>query len=100
YFHEKPTLWQIQLWMLLGLLPLQLALFEGIAPLAMVINLLAVPLFCIVIIPLALIGVLLAPLSGTLAYGLFWLANLGLEWVLTLLGMLASRVQLWWPLPG
>ncbi|MGL6552760.1 DNA internalization-related competence protein ComEC/Rec2 [Aeromonas jandaei] len=100
YFHEKPTLWQIQLWMLLGLLPLQLALFEGIAPLAMVINLLAVPLFCIVIIPLALIGVLLAPLSGTLAYGLFWLANLGLEWVLTLLDMLASRVQLWWPLPG
>lgn len=100
YLHEKPTLWQIQLWLLLGLLPLQLALFEGIAPLAMVINLLAVPLFCLVIIPLALIGVLLAPLSTSLAYGLFWLADLGLGWVLATLGWLAGQLQLWWPLPG
>lgn len=100
YFHHKPGLWQIQLWLLLGLLPLQLALFEGIAPLAMVINLLAVPLFCIAIIPLALIGVLLAPLSTSLAYGLFWLADLGLGWVLATLSWLAGQLQLWWPLPG
>ncbi|BBU05411.1 MULTISPECIES: DNA internalization-related competence protein ComEC/Rec2 [Aeromonas] len=100
YVHDKPGLWQIQLWLLLGLLPLQLALFEGIAPLAMVINLLAVPLFCIAIIPLALIGVLLAPLSTSLAYGLFWLADLGLGWVLTILNWLSDQLQLWWPLPG
>ncbi|MFE8710253.1 DNA internalization-related competence protein ComEC/Rec2 [Aeromonas allosaccharophila] len=100
YVHDKPGLWQIQLWLLLGLLPLQLALFEGIAPLAMVINLLAVPLFCIAIIPLALIGVLLAPLSTSLAYGLFWLADLVLGWVLTILNWLADQLQLWWPLPG
>ncbi|WP_162626991.1 DNA internalization-related competence protein ComEC/Rec2 [Aeromonas allosaccharophila] len=100
YVHDKPGLWQIQLWLLLGLLPLQLALFEGIAPLAMVINLLAVPLFCIAIIPLALIGVLLAPLSTSLAYGLFWLADLGLDWVLTILNWLSDQLQLWWPLPG
>ncbi|KXU80429.1 DNA internalization-related competence protein ComEC/Rec2 [Aeromonas enteropelogenes] len=99
YCHARPGLWQIQLWLLLGLLPLQLALFEGIAPLAMVINLLAVPLFCIAIIPLALIGVLLAPLAAPLAYGLFWLADLGLGWVLSLLAWLAARLQLWWPLP-
>ena len=100
YVHDKPGLWQIQLWLLLGLLPLQLTLFEGIAPLAMLINLLAVPLFCIAIIPLALIGVLLAPLSTSLAYVLFWLADLGLEWVLTILNWLADQLQLWWPLPG
>jgi len=100
YFHERPSLWQVQLWLLLGLLPLQLALFEGIAPLAMVINLLAVPLFCIAIIPLALIGVLLAPLSTSLALGLFWLADLGLGWVLAALSWLALHLQLWWPLPG
>ncbi|MFM5637585.1 DNA internalization-related competence protein ComEC/Rec2 [Aeromonas veronii] len=100
YVHDKPVLWQIQLWLLLGLLPLQLALFEGIAPLAMVINLLAVPLFCIAIIPLALIGVLLAPLSTSLAYVLFWLADLGLGWVLTILSWLADQLQLWWPLPA
>ncbi|MGU5769007.1 DNA internalization-related competence protein ComEC/Rec2 [Aeromonas sp. YN13HZO-058] len=100
YLHDKPGLWQIQLWLLLGLLPLQLALFEGIAPLAMVINLLAVPLFCIAIIPLALIGVLLARLSTSLAYGLFWLADLVLGWVLTILNWLSEQLQLWWPLPG
>ncbi|MGL5566409.1 MAG: DNA internalization-related competence protein ComEC/Rec2, partial [Plesiomonas sp.] len=100
YVHDKPGLWQIQLWLLLGLLPLQLALVEGIAPLAMVINLLAVPLFCIAIIPLALIGVLLAPLSTSLAYGLFWLADLGLGWMLTILSGLSDQLQLWWPLPA
>ncbi|MGL5031849.1 MAG: DNA internalization-related competence protein ComEC/Rec2 [Aeromonas sp.] len=100
YVYTKPSLWQIQLWLMLGLLPLQLALFEGIAPLAMVINLLAVPLFCIIIIPLALIGVLLAPLSTTLAYGLFWGADWWLGWVLRGLNWLASQLQLWWPLPA
>lgn len=100
YLHDKPGLWQLQLWLLLGLLPLQLALFEGIAPLAMVINLLAVPLFCIAIIPLALIGVLLAPLPTSLAYGLFWLADMGLGWVLMILNWLSDQLQLWWPLPG
>ncbi|MGL4932514.1 MAG: DNA internalization-related competence protein ComEC/Rec2 [Aeromonas sp.] len=100
YLHARPRLWQIQFWLLLGLLPLQLALFEGIAPLAMVINLVAVPFFCLFIIPLALIGVLVAPLSTLLAYGLFWLADLGLGWVLAMLGWLASQLQLWWPLPA
>lgn len=100
YLHDKPALWQIQLWLLLGLLPLQLALFGGIAPLAMVINLLAMPLFCIAIIPLALSGVLLTPFSGTLSHLLFWLADQGLGWVLSLLNWLADQLQLWWPLPG
>jgi predicted membrane metal-binding protein len=59
----KPGLIRLQGLLLLGLLPLQLALFEGIAPLSLLLNLLALPLFCIGIIPLALIGVLLAPLS-------------------------------------
>ncbi|MCF3097904.1 DNA internalization-related competence protein ComEC/Rec2 [Aeromonas australiensis] len=100
YLHDKPALWQIQLWLLLGLLPLQLALFGGIAPLAMVINLLAMPLFCIAIIPLALSGVLLTPFSGALSHLLFWLADQGLGWVLSLLNWLADQLQLWWPLPG
>ncbi|MDM5141509.1 DNA internalization-related competence protein ComEC/Rec2 [Aeromonas bestiarum] len=100
YLEAKPGLVRLQGLLLLGLLPLQLALFEGIAPLALLLNLLALPLFCIGIIPLALIGVLLAPLWGWLAHGLFWLADLGLQWVLWGLTQLASQWQLWWPVPG
>ncbi|WP_345719466.1 DNA internalization-related competence protein ComEC/Rec2 [Aeromonas hydrophila] len=96
----KPGLIRLQGLLLLGLLPLQLALFEGIAPLSLLLNLLALPLFCIGIIPLALIGVLLAPLSGELAHLLFWLADVGLLWVLWALARLASQWQLWWPVPG
>ena len=96
----KPGLIRLQGLLLLGLLPLQLALFEGIAPLSLLLNLLALPLFCIGIIPLALIGVLLAPLSGELAHLLFWLADVGLQWVLWALTRLASQWQLWWPVPG
>ncbi|QXB54605.1 DNA internalization-related competence protein ComEC/Rec2 [Aeromonas sp. FDAARGOS 1415] len=98
--HERPGLVRLQLLLLLGLLPLQLLLFEGMAPLALLLNLLALPLFCLGIIPLALIGVLLAPLSTTLAHGLLWLSDLGLEWVLWGLARLASQVRLWWPVPG
>ena len=97
---DRPGLVRLQSLLLLGLLPLQLLLFEGVAPLALLLNLLALPLFCVGIIPLALIGVLLAPLSTTLAHGLFWLANLGLEGVLWGLGLLADHLQLWWPVPG
>ncbi len=98
--HERPGLVRLQLLLLLGLLPLQLLLFEGMAPLALLLNLLALPLFCLGIIPLALIGVLLAPLSTSLAHGLLWLSDLGLEWVLWGLARLASQVRLWWPVPG
>ncbi|HHQ4647238.1 MULTISPECIES: DNA internalization-related competence protein ComEC/Rec2 [Aeromonas] len=96
----KPGLIRLLGLLLLGLLPLQLALFEGIAPLSLLLNLLALPLFCIGIIPLALIGVLLAPLSAELAHLLFWLADVGLQWVLWALTRLASQWQLWWPVPG
>ncbi|WP_324007408.1 DNA internalization-related competence protein ComEC/Rec2 [Aeromonas dhakensis] len=96
----KPGLVRLQGLLLLGLLPLQLALFEGIAPLSLLLNLLALPLFCIGIIPLALVGVLLAPLSGELAHLLFWLADVGLQWILWALERLASQWQLWWPVPG
>ncbi|MEZ6972595.1 MULTISPECIES: DNA internalization-related competence protein ComEC/Rec2 [unclassified Aeromonas] len=96
----KPGLVRLQGLLLLGLLPLQLALFEGIAPLSLLLNLLALPLFCIGIIPLALVGVLLVPLSGELAHLLFWLADVGLQWVLWALARLASQWQLWWPVSG
>lgn len=100
HLQARPGLVRLQILLLLGLLPLQLLLFEGMAPLALLCNLVALPLFCLGIIPLALVGVLLAPLSTPLAHGLFWLSDLGLEWVLWALSLLADHLRLWWPVPG
>ncbi|MFR9719667.1 DNA internalization-related competence protein ComEC/Rec2 [Aeromonas diversa] len=95
---QRPSLWRLQLWMLLGLLPLQVTLFGGVAPLAFATNLLLLPLFGLVIIPAALIGVLLIPLGAPLAYPLLWLSNEALVGVIWLLEWLAGQLSLWWPL--
>ncbi|MGL5948780.1 MAG: DNA internalization-related competence protein ComEC/Rec2 [Aeromonas sp.] len=92
------SLWRLQWVLLLGLLPLQLALFAGIAPLALLLNWLLVPLFCVAIIPLALLGVLLAPLLPALAFYLFYAADGLLGGVLQGLTLLAEALTLWWPL--
>ncbi|MGB6187519.1 MAG: DNA internalization-related competence protein ComEC/Rec2 [Aeromonas molluscorum] len=100
YLYGRPSLLRLQGILLLGLLPLQLALFEGMAPLALFINLLALPLFCLFIIPLALIAVLVSLFSPSLAHGLFWLADGALGYLMVSLEWLNSQWSLWWPLPG
>ncbi|MFM4717948.1 DNA internalization-related competence protein ComEC/Rec2 [Aeromonas bivalvium] len=100
YLYGRPSLLRLQGILLLGLLPLQLALFEGVAPLALLINLLALPLFCLFIIPLALLGVLASLFSLPLGHGLFWLADGALGQLLGALAWLDSQWSLWWPLPG
>lgn len=95
---RRPSLWRLQLWMLLGLFPLQVILFGGVAPLAFATNLLLLPLFGLLIIPAALLGVLLSPLAAVLAYPLLWLSNEALVGVIWLLEWLAGQVVLWWPL--
>ncbi|MFL9708860.1 ComEC/Rec2 family competence protein, partial [Aeromonas veronii] len=61
-------------------------------------NLLLLPLFGLLIIPAALLGVLLSPLAAVLAYPLLWLSNETLVGVIWLLEWLAGQVVLWWPL--
>ena len=53
------SLWTMQLILLLGLLPLTVLMFHRIAVVAPLMNLLAVPLFSFLTVPLVLIGVVL-----------------------------------------
>lgn len=94
----KPSLWRLQWLLMLGLLPLQLMLFEGVAPLALVINLLALPLFALLIIPLSVAGGLLAPLWPGLASLLFGGAGWLLDALMSALAWLSQSTRLWWPL--
>ena len=64
--------------------------------LAIPINLLAIPLFCLLLIPLGLLGGLLVPLWPGLAFGCFWLCNLALQGFLDALILLLGWLDSWW----
>lgn len=93
---RRPSLWRLQLLMLLGLLPLQLALFDGLSLVSLPVNLVAIPLFCLLIIPLALGSGLLAPVLPAVAGAGFWLADRLLGWVMGSLDWGMARVQSWY----
>lgn len=81
----QPTLW-------LGMLPMSVLFFGQVSLLSPLVNLIAVPLFCLLLIPLTLIGLVLSQLGlDTLASSLLLLMSLGfnqvylaLEWVTAL----------------
>lgn len=73
--------------------------FERLAPAAPLVNLIAVPLVSGLLVPLGLLGWLLAPLPGVMAacWWLFaWLTD-GLAW---LLEAVVEWLPLWYPEPG
>jgi competence protein ComEC len=57
-------LFRIQVFLLFGLMPLTVLLFQRIALLALPVNLIAVPLFSIVTVPFTLIGLVLGDIAG------------------------------------
>ena len=82
------TLWKVQLFVAIGLAPVLLAWNLNLSLLAPVINLMAVPLFSLVIVPLCLVGTLLLLLSEligtpviTLAGWLLGFCGDALEWL-------------------
>ncbi|GAA4501244.1 DNA internalization-related competence protein ComEC/Rec2 [Pseudaeromonas paramecii] len=82
----KAGLFRLQLGLGVGLLPLQWSYFGGLSWLALPVNLLAVPLFCLCLIPLALLSTLLLPLFPELA-------GLGLQSVAWLLWALMQLID-------
>lgn len=96
---RRPGPWRLQWLLMLGLLPLQLMLFEGWAPLSLLINLLALPLFAGVIIPCSLVAALLLPLFPVLSHLLFVLVDWLLDALMQALALIAGEVTLWFPLP-
>ena len=92
------SLWRLQMVMALGLLPLQLWWFEGISLIALPVNLLAIPFFCLLLIPVGLVGGLLLPLDLHLAHHCFALANWLLQQFLDGLSWLLTALDGWCPL--
>lgn len=89
------SLWRLQMLMALGLLPLQLWWFEGISLVALPVNLVAIPFFCLLLIPIGLVAGLLLPLDLHLAHLGFALANWLLQHFMDALGWLLSELDGW-----
>lgn len=91
--HQRLRQWiTLQGAIALGMLPLMLAMFQQVSLVAPLANLLAIPVFDFVVVPLTLLGVVALPVVPDAAAGLFALAGgaLALVWpVLEFLGGLA-----------
>lgn len=93
---RRLNLLTLQLWLLYGMLPLQCLLFSGISLLALPVNLLAVPLFSLLLIPLGLVSGLLVPWAPSwAAFGFGW-ADWGLGLFLQGLDTLTAAFSGWW----
>lgn len=87
-------LWHVQILLLTGLLPLTVLAFGRVAPLAPFVNLVAVPLFGFVTVPLALIGLLLGGPLSFLGDALLWLAAQSIVLLETVIGVADGRASL------
>ncbi|EKE82962.1 DNA internalization-related competence protein ComEC/Rec2 [Idiomarina xiamenensis] len=99
WFKPVLALLRVEFILLLGLWPLQNSLFHGVSPLAPWINLLWVPLFSFWLVPLVLIGSLLALAGIPLAAQFCWqLAEQPMIYLQPLLSHVAEQPWSWWPL--
>lgn len=74
------SLWRLELWLSLGMLPMMLWLFQGISVAAPVTNLIMVPVFSFWVLPLSLLGVAAVGVGANELGGWLWRASaLGLE---------------------
>jgi competence protein ComEC len=69
------SLWRTQLLMSIALLPLSLVFFQGTSALAPLVNLLAIPFFTLVVVPLCLASIVLLMVAPSLATLLLKLAS-------------------------
>lgn len=92
YQQYQPQNWIIRLlypqWaVFIGLLPLTISFFGQFSVVAMLANLIAIPLVSFAVVPLLLLALCVLPVAA-LSHGLFWLANAvlnGLWWYLNAL---------------
>lgn len=90
------TLLRAQWAMAIGLLPLLLALGLPVSASGPLVNLVAVPVVGLLVVPLALLGTLLLPLPGVGAT-LLGVAGWVLDWLFGLLAQLALWMPAWLP---
>lgn len=74
-WQKRTNLWRLQLGLTVLLLPLVMLLFGGISWLSLPMNLVLIPLFTLLLIPLLLLACLLLWPAPNLADGIFWLLD-------------------------
>lgn len=85
FLWRRPSMWQIQWLMTVLLLPFQLLLFDGLSVSSVLINIPAGPWFTFSIVPIGLVSGLLVPIFPALARFGFWLCDLQLHWLMSML---------------
>lgn len=85
--------------LLLGLAPLTLAFFGMLSPLSLPVNLVAVPLFSLLLIPLTLLALCLEVVSPVAASSVWSLANAGVDAVMSIVEWLILVVPSWYYVP-
>ncbi|MFC0172743.1 DNA internalization-related competence protein ComEC/Rec2 [Vibrio comitans] len=94
--YRKLRYWlRIQLYLSLGLAPMSARLLGGVAWLSIVFNAIAIPLVSLFVVPLLLAGIMLNPLSASVAMGLFHLSDMGLGLLVDLISMTQTHPNLW-----
>jgi len=83
---------RVQWWISVGLFPLVIVLFQRASLIAPVANALAVPLVSLLVVPLALLGTGILPLSASIGAGMLQLAAGVMQGTMVLLAWLAE-----WP---
>ncbi|NNC56422.1 MAG: DNA internalization-related competence protein ComEC/Rec2 [Woeseiaceae bacterium] len=79
---------KLQVFLLFGLLPLTVILFQRVALLALPVNLIAVPLFSLVTVPLTLTGLAIGNAAENASQAVLQIAALSVEWLLALIDAL------------
>ncbi len=80
----------------LGMLPLMLALFQQVSLVAPLANLLAIPVFDFLVVPLTLLGVVVLPAAPQVSTSLFALAGGVLAWLWPMLEFLGGLAYGQW----
>ena len=92
---RQASLWRLQWLMTIGLLPLQLMMFAGLGWLAIPVNLIAIPLFSLILIPLGLASGLLVLCWPQAAWAGFWLCDWLLDYLMAGLSWLQTHIDSW-----
>lgn len=92
--------WQVikmQGWLTICMLPATVGFFDGMTPVSAFYNLVFVPWFSVLVVPLILIGLVLASIAPNVSFGLWT----GVEWTLKpAIYAIELADEWWWPIGG
>lgn len=99
-FHRLKIVVYSQVLLTFLILPLQMTVFSGFSWLSIIINLIFIPVFSVLILPVLLFAVLLVPLMPMLSQFLIWIANHLLNYIQLLWVSLTANNAVWFDLTG